>query len=66
VDALDRPGGRRRRGGRLLDDTREFLYCVLPTVCHIVAIIIFQWFPITPEVHAEIRAKLDARAASEG
>jgi GPH family glycoside/pentoside/hexuronide:cation symporter len=44
----------------------KFLYCVLPTVCHIVAIIIFQWFPITPEVHAEIRAKLDARAASEG
>jgi GPH family glycoside/pentoside/hexuronide:cation symporter len=41
----------------------KFLYCLLPAVCHLVAVLVFLRFPITPEVHAEIRAKLDARAA---
>ena len=42
----------------------KFLYCVLPAVFHLVALLVFQKFPITPEVHARIRAELDARAAS--
>jgi GPH family glycoside/pentoside/hexuronide:cation symporter len=41
----------------------KFLYCLLPGVCHLVALLIFQRFPITPEVHARIRAQLNARAA---
>jgi GPH family glycoside/pentoside/hexuronide:cation symporter len=41
----------------------KFLYCLLPGICHLVALLIFQKFPITPEVHARIRAQLDARAA---
>jgi GPH family glycoside/pentoside/hexuronide:cation symporter len=41
----------------------KFLYCVLPAALHLVALLIFQKFPITAEVHAQIRAKLDARAA---
>jgi Na+/melibiose symporter-like transporter len=43
----------------------KLLYCVLPAVLHLVALLIFQKFPITPEVHARIRAELDARAAAE-
>ena len=41
----------------------KFLYCLLPGVCHLAAVLIFQRFPITPEVHARIRAQLDSRAA---
>ncbi len=40
----------------------KFLYCIVPAVCHLAAVIIFQRFPITAEVHAGIRAQLDARA----
>jgi GPH family glycoside/pentoside/hexuronide:cation symporter len=39
----------------------KFLYCLLPAIFHLAALIIFQRFPITPEVHADIRAQLDAR-----
>ena len=39
----------------------KFLYCLLPAICHLVALLIFLRFPITPEVHARIRAQLDAR-----
>jgi GPH family glycoside/pentoside/hexuronide:cation symporter len=42
----------------------KFLYCLLPAVCSGVALLVFQRFPITPEVHASIRAGLDARAAA--
>jgi GPH family glycoside/pentoside/hexuronide:cation symporter len=41
----------------------KFLYCLLPALFNLVAFLIFQRFPITPEVHAEIRARLDARRA---
>jgi GPH family glycoside/pentoside/hexuronide:cation symporter len=40
----------------------KFLYCLLPAVFHLIALVIFQRFPITPEAHAEIRARLDRRA----
>lgn len=40
----------------------KFLYCIVPAVCHLAAVIVFQRFPITAEVHAAIRAQLDARA----
>ena len=40
----------------------KFLYCLLPAVCHLAAVIVFQRFPITREVHAAIRAELDRRA----
>jgi len=39
----------------------KFLYCILPAVFHLIAVLIFQKFPITQEVHAEIRAQLEAR-----
>jgi len=39
----------------------KIVYCILPTVLTLIAVIIFQMFPITQEVHAEIRAKIDAR-----
>jgi sugar (glycoside-pentoside-hexuronide) transporter len=42
----------------------KFLYCVLPAAFHLIAVVIFQKFPITEEVHAEIRAQLDARRAA--
>jgi GPH family glycoside/pentoside/hexuronide:cation symporter len=42
----------------------KVLYCIVPAVCHLAAVIIFQRFPITAEVHAGIRAQLDARAAA--
>ncbi len=42
----------------------KLLYCILPGVCHVAAAIIFQKFPITPEVHARIRAELDRRNAA--
>jgi sugar (glycoside-pentoside-hexuronide) transporter len=42
----------------------KFLYCLLPAICHLVALILFQRFPITREVHAGIRAELARRAAS--
>lgn len=45
----------------------KLLYCLLPGFCHIAALLLFQRFPMTPEVHARIRAQLDAReAASRG
>jgi glycoside/pentoside/hexuronide:cation symporter, GPH family len=40
----------------------KVLYCIVPAVCHLAALLLFQRFPITPEVHAQIRAELDARA----
>lgn len=40
----------------------KVLYCIVPAVCHLVAVLIFQRFPITAEVHAGIRARLDERA----
>jgi GPH family glycoside/pentoside/hexuronide:cation symporter len=42
----------------------KFLYCLLPAVLHLVALLIFQRFPITPQVHARIRQQLDERAAA--
>ena len=42
----------------------KFLYCLLPAIFHLLALLILQRFPITPEVHAEIRAQLDRRKAS--
>lgn len=46
----------------------KFLYCLLPAIFHLAALVVFQRFPITQEVHAEIRAQLDARrgASSDG
>ena len=41
----------------------KFLYCLLPAVLHLVALLVFQKFPITPQVHAGIRKELEARAA---
>jgi GPH family glycoside/pentoside/hexuronide:cation symporter len=43
----------------------KILYCIVPAVCHLAAVIIFQRFPITAEVHAGIRAQLDARRGAE-
>jgi GPH family glycoside/pentoside/hexuronide:cation symporter len=43
----------------------KFLYCILPAVFHLIAVLIFQKFPITQEVHAEIRAQLEARRAAD-
>ena len=40
----------------------KFLYCVLPALCHGVALLAFLRFPITREVHAEIRRQLSERA----
>ena len=37
------------------------LYSLLPAVLNIIALVVFQMFPITQEVHAELRAQLDAR-----
>jgi GPH family glycoside/pentoside/hexuronide:cation symporter len=39
----------------------KFLYCLLPAILNAVALIIFQRFPITREVHEQIRAQLEAR-----
>lgn len=39
----------------------KFLYCLLPAIFSLAALLIFRRFPITPEVHARIRAALDAR-----
>jgi GPH family glycoside/pentoside/hexuronide:cation symporter len=44
----------------------KFLYCLLPAVLHLAALLIFQKFPLTPEVHAQIRAQLNARRAEAG
>lgn len=46
----------------------KVLYCIVPAVCHLAAVLLFQRFPITAEVHARIRAGLDARGlvGSEG
>ena len=43
----------------------KFLYSILPAAFHLIAVLIFQKFPITQEVHAEIRAQLEARRAAE-
>jgi GPH family glycoside/pentoside/hexuronide:cation symporter len=40
----------------------KFLYCLLPAAFHLIALLVFQRFPITPEVYAGIRAQLDVRA----
>ncbi|UCD86067.1 MAG: MFS transporter [Deltaproteobacteria bacterium] len=42
----------------------KLLYCILPGICHVAAALIFRKFPITPEVHAKIRAELDSRKTS--
>jgi sugar (glycoside-pentoside-hexuronide) transporter len=42
----------------------KLLYCILPGTCHVAAALIFQKFPITPEVHARIRDELDRRNAA--
>ncbi len=39
----------------------KVLYCVLPALLNFAAALIFLKFPLTEEVHAEIRAQLDAR-----
>jgi sugar (glycoside-pentoside-hexuronide) transporter len=39
----------------------KFLYCVLPALLQFVAFVIFQRFPITPELHEKIRAELAIR-----
>jgi GPH family glycoside/pentoside/hexuronide:cation symporter len=39
----------------------KILISFLPTALTLVAVILFQMFPITQEVHAEIRAQLEAR-----
>jgi sugar (glycoside-pentoside-hexuronide) transporter len=44
----------------------KFLYCLLPGACHVLALLLFQRFPMTPEVHARIRAALDARKEAAG
>ena len=41
----------------------KVLYCILPAVCHVCAVVLFQRFPITPEVYADIRARLDSRGS---
>jgi GPH family glycoside/pentoside/hexuronide:cation symporter len=41
----------------------KFLYCLLPAIFHLIALVILQRFPITPEVYAEIRARLDGRGS---
>ena len=43
----------------------KFLYCLLPAFFHLGALVVFQRFPITPEVHARIRAQLDVRRQQE-
>jgi len=48
-------------------DGMKFLYCILPAMLNLVALLVFQRFPITREVHEEIQAKLaDRRARSTG
>ncbi len=42
----------------------KFLYCIVPAACHLAAVLVFQRFPITADVHASIRAQLDARRAA--
>lgn len=42
----------------------KFLYCILPAAFHLIAVLIFQKFPITQEAHTEIRAQLEARRAA--
>jgi Na+/melibiose symporter-like transporter len=42
----------------------KFLYCLLPAICYLAALLVFQKFPITPEVHARIRRDLDSRAGT--
>ena len=39
----------------------KVVYSILPAVLTLIAVLIFQMFPITQQVHAEIRAKIDAR-----
>jgi len=43
----------------------KLLYCILPALCYLVAILLFRRFPLTPEAHARIRAALDARMERE-
>jgi GPH family glycoside/pentoside/hexuronide:cation symporter len=47
-------------------DGMKFLYCLLPAIFHLVALLVFQKFPITPQVHARIREELEARAVASG
>jgi GPH family glycoside/pentoside/hexuronide:cation symporter len=47
-------------------DGMKFLYCLLPAIFYLVALLVFQKFPITPQVHARIRGELEARAAASG
>ncbi|GIW42335.1 MAG: sugar transporter [Candidatus Binatia bacterium] len=43
--------------------TMRLLYSFFPASCYAAALLLFQRYPITQEVHAEIRARLAARAA---
>ncbi|MCP5057850.1 MAG: MFS transporter [bacterium] len=40
----------------------KFLYCILPAILNLLAVIIFQRFPITRERHEDIRAQLELRS----
>lgn len=44
----------------------KVLYCLVPAVCQVVALLVFRRFPITPAVYADIRAQLDARNRAPG
>jgi Na+/melibiose symporter-like transporter len=44
----------------------KFLYCLLPAILNAVALITFQRFPITREVHEQIREHLQARRDASG
>ena len=39
----------------------QFLYCLLPSVCHLAALLALRRFPLTREAHAEIRRQLDVQ-----
>lgn len=43
----------------------KFLYCILPAILNGVALLLFQRFPITREVHEEIRQRLAARSSGD-
>jgi Na+/melibiose symporter-like transporter len=42
----------------------KFLYCLLPAILNLVAVGLFQYFPITREVHREMRTELEARRSA--
>lgn len=42
----------------------KVLYCLLPSFCHLLALLALRRFPLDREAHAEIRRRLDARRAA--